>query len=150
MTWWVYQVRSGHGKLCQSWYGSSDWTVCRPSVCKTIRLYHDYYMHRLHRLLEISPTIILLTGMGSRQQGGRERGKGEGGIQVPWKAPVCPSSGGRGPGRATAREWRRLGLSPFRENPPSTNTKTGRCQYLEDNSGSKRQGNRDTEGPAMG
>ena len=27
MTWWVCQVRSGLVKLCQSWYGWSDWTV---------------------------------------------------------------------------------------------------------------------------
>ena len=45
-------------------------------------------------------------------------------------------------------EWRRLGLSTFREKPPDTDTKTGQCQDLEDNSGRARQGHRDAEGPA--
>ena len=65
-------------------------------------------------------------------------------------APAWSSSGGQGPGRATAREWRRLGLFPFREKPLDTDTKTGRCQYLEDNSGRTRQGHRNAEGPATG
>ena len=50
----------------------------------------------------------------------------------------------------TSREWRRLGLSPFREKPPDKETKTRRCQDLEENSGRKSQGHRDAEVPVKG
>ena len=65
-------------------------------------------------------------------------------------APEWPSSGGGGPGSVTAREWRRLDLSPFCKNSPDTDTKTGRCQDLEEDSGRARQGHIDTVVPSMG
>ena len=37
--------------------------------------------------------------------------------------------------RATAREWRRPGLSPSREKLPGEKPRTGRCQDLEETSG---------------
>ena len=62
-----------------------------------------------------------------------KRGVGRvGRAEIAWTAPAWPSSGRRGPGRATAREWRRLGLSPFRKKPPDTYIKPGWCQDLEE------------------
>ena len=51
---------------------------------------------------------------------------------------------------ATVREWRRLGLSYFCEKAPDIDTRTRKCQYLEDNSGRTRQEHIDAEGPASG
>ena len=41
-------------------------------------------------------------------------------------------------------------LLDFCENPPDKDTKTGRCQESEDNSGRKRHGHRDAGGPVTG
>ena len=81
-------------------------------------------------------------------RGGGRREKGGGGVA--WKAPEYPSSRGRGPGLTTAMEWRRLGLSPFWENPLDMETKTGRFQDLEENLGGTRKGHRYAEGPETG
>ena len=74
--------------------------------------------------------------MGSRIQGGW--GEVEG---VSWggEAGILNGSGmskyrgERGPGRATASEWRLPGLSPVCENPPDKKSRTRRCEDLEKN-----------------
>ena len=79
---------------------------------------------------------------------GEGRGGEGGGVRVSGTVKACPSSRGQGPESTTAREWRRLGLSPSREKPPDTDTKTRRFEDPEEKPGRTRQRNRDTEGHA--
>ena len=56
----------------------------------------------------------------------------------------------RGPGRATDREWRRPGLSPFREKPPDKKNKHQKMLGYGGATIRTRQGHIDAEGPATG
>ena len=118
----------------------------QPSVLKS----RQPLIWQLHA--QVSPTYINNTHSYSTNRdevmmirGGRRGGKG-GGSRVVWTAPVWSSSGWRGPGRATFRECRHLGLLPFCEKSHNKDTKTGRCQDSEGKSGRTRQWHRDAKG----
>ena len=87
--------------------------------------------------------------MRSQQQGGEGEGGGgySGNLDGTGKSKYRRK---RGPGRATAREWRRPGLSPSREKIPDKKTRTGRFWDLDETSGRMRQVHRGAEGPVPG
>ena len=81
--------------------------------------------------------------------GGRERGKRGGGDPgILNGVSIEKQQGERGPGHATAGQWRCPGLSPSREKPPDNKSRTKQLQNLEENSRRARQEHRGAEGTA--